>query len=63
MFKKKFYGDKTFSPKVQSILKKVGNEHIKYISRGRKPIDELITKFIKVIATTLYDTLFTYSTY
>jgi hypothetical protein len=58
MLKKIIYGRKSLSPKVQSILNKYGNEKIIYISIGRKPINELITKFIKVISTTPYDTLF-----
>ena len=58
MLKKLIYGRQTFSPKVYNILEKIGNEKLIYISIGRKPINEFITKFIKVISKTPYDILF-----
>ena len=45
MIKKVLYGRKLFSPKVQAILKKVGNSTIRYISIGRKPVSQFITGF------------------
>ena len=58
MIKKVLYGRKSFSPKVQAILKKVGNSTIRYISIGRKPVSQLITGFIKIMSETPYDKLF-----
>ena len=58
MIRKIIYGRHDLSPNVKKTLNKVGDAPINHIKIGRKPINQLITKFIKTVSDTPYDTLF-----
>lgn len=55
---KVIHGRKTLSPKVENILKKVGDAHISGIKIGRTVVPSVITGIIKVFSDTPYDKLF-----
>jgi len=55
---KVIHGIKTLSPKVENILKTIGDAHITGIRIGRTPVPSLITGIIKVFSDTPYDKLF-----
>ena len=55
---KVIHGRKTLSPKVENILRKIGDAQITGIKIGRTPVPSLITGILKVVSTTPYDKLF-----
>jgi len=51
-------GRSKYSPKVRGILSKIGDEMVTGMSVRRAPVPSLITKFLKIVSTVPYDTLF-----